>query len=379
MAVTFSATPGHLMWTNTKYVVAQKLRGRTRYPIVLMLEPLLRCNLACAGCGKIQYPAHILKKQLTPEQCFAAAEECGAPLVSIPGGEPLLHPQIGEIVDGLVASRKYVVLCTNAVLMEEKLNLFTPSKYLSFSIHLDGPRSEHDFAVCREGTYDVAINAIKAGIAKGFRVTTNTTLFAGADPQRYRDFFDEVMALGVEGMTISPGYSYQKAPDQQHFMRFRKSVELFRALFENPRPTWRFNQSPGYVDFLLGNVDFECTPWGNVTYNVFGWQRPCYLIGEGYARSFRELMEETDWNRYGRRSCNEKCKDCMVHVGFEPSSVDYTFGSLRGFLRTARTAITGRIRLRDINRPIFVPANRTAKPPASAAAPTHTPLPAAGD
>lgn len=379
MAVTFSATPGHLMWAYTKYVVAQKLRGRTRYPIVLMLEPLLRCNLACAGCGKIQYPAHILKKQLTPEQCFAAAEECGAPLVSIPGGEPLLHPQIGEIVDGLVARRKYVVLCTNAVLLEEKLNLFTPSKYLSFSIHLDGPRAEHDFAVCKEGTYEIAVKAIKAGIAKGFRVTTNTTLFAGADPARYRDFFDEVMALGVEGMTISPGYSYQKAPDQQHFMRFRKSVELFRALFENPRPTWRFNQSPGYVDFLLGNVDFECTPWGNVTYNVFGWQRPCYLIGEGYARTFRELMEETDWNRYGRRSCNEKCRDCMVHVGFEPSSVDYTFDSLRGFLRTARTAITGKIRLRDINRPIFVPANRPAKSAASAAAPAPTPLPAAGD
>ncbi|MFM8222969.1 MAG: adenosyl-hopene transferase HpnH, partial [Planctomycetaceae bacterium] len=312
-----------------------------RYPVVLMLEPLFRCNLACAGCGKIQYPADILKQHLTPEQCFRAVDECGAPMVSIPGGEPLLHPQIEEIVAGLVARRKYIYLCTNALLLEKHLHRFRPSKYLTFSIHLDGPRDEHDHAVCREGTYDVAIEAVRKALAAGFRVTTNTTLFNTADPDRFRPFFDELMKLGVEGMMISPGYSYEKAPDQQHFLKRRATVGLFQRLLARAPRRWKFNQSPLFLLFLQGRYDLECTPWGNPTYNLFGWQKPCYLMQEGYTQTFQELLDQTDWSQYGRASGNPKCADCMVHSGYEPSAVDATFGSWRGFLTTVKSVLLG--------------------------------------
>src|SRR5271156_2885036 len=234
-------------WTVASYVLKQKLRGRKRYPLVLMLEPLFRCNLACAGCGKIQYPAHILKKQLTPEQCFAAVEECGAPMVSIPGGEPLLHPQIDEIVKGLVARKKYIYLCTNALLLKEKLDLFTPSKYLTFSVHMDGQKEHHDFSVCREGGYDIAIEGVREAVKRGFRVTTNTTLFDGADANSVRAFFDEVMAMGVEGIVLSPGYTYDKAPDQTHFLGRARSRRLFRAILSNRMKNWKFNMSPLFL------------------------------------------------------------------------------------------------------------------------------------
>jgi len=328
------------MLTVASYVLRQRLRGVKRYPLVLMLEPLFRCNLACAGCGKIQFPADILKKNLSPEQCFKAVDECGAPMVSIPGGEPLLHPQIVEIVEGLVARKKYIYLCTNALKLAEFLPRFKPSKYLTFSVHMDGPREEHDHAVCREGTYDIAADAIRQALQLGFRVTTNTTLFDGADPNRIRGFFDDMMTLGVEGMMISPGYSYEKAPDQEHFLRREKTTRLFRNLFEKPKK-WVFNQSPLFLEFLQGKWDLECTPWGNPTYNVFGWQKPCYLLGEGYCDSFQELLDSTKWEDYGCKSGNPKCRDCMVHSGYEPSAVTSTFGSLAGFLRTARVSLFG--------------------------------------
>ncbi len=333
--------PVSQMWTVASYVLRNRLRGVTKYPLVLMLEPLFRCNLACAGCGKIQYPAEILKRNLSPEECFNAVDECGAPMVSIPGGEPLLHPQIHEIVDGLVERKKYIYLCTNAILLEEHLDRFTPSKYLTFSIHLDGPRDEHDRAVCRDGIYDVAIRAIKAAVQRGFRVTTNTTLFNDADPEAYFGFFDELMKLGVEGMMVSPGYPYEKAPDQEHFLHRNETRRLFGRLFDRAKRAWRFNQSPLFLDFLRGHYDLDCTPWGNPTYNVFGWQKPCYLLNEGTAASFRELMETVDWSKYGCRSGNSNCTDCMVHSGYEPSAVADTFGSLRGFLRTVRLTLLG--------------------------------------
>jgi len=329
------------MWTVARYVLGKKLRGVQRYPLVLMLEPLFRCNLTCAGCGKIQHPTEVLRRHLSPEECFRAVEECGAPMVSIPGGEPLLHPQMAEIVAGLVARKKYVYLCTNAIKLEEFLDDYTPSKYLSFSIHLDGPREEHDQAVCREGIYDVAVQAIKAALTRGFRVTTNSTLFDGVNPARMRDFFDELMRLGVEGMMISPGYSYSKAPDQDHFLKREKTRRLFRNILSGGARRWRFNQSPLFLEFLKGNWQLECTPWGNPTYNLFGWQKPCYLIDDGYVQTFRELMDETNWSHYGRRSGNAKCQDCMVHCGYEPSAVAATFGSLKGFLATARLTILG--------------------------------------
>ena len=339
------AVPISQMWTVATYVLGQRLRGRKRYPLVLMLEPLFRCNLACAGCGKIQYPAQILKKHLTVEKCLAAVEECGAPMVSIPGGEPLMYPDIGRLVKELVARKKYVYLCTNAILLKEKLEAgwFEPSKYLSFSVHMDGPREEHDEAVCRDGIYDVAAEAIREAVKRGFRVTTNSTLFEGAEPLRMREFFDDMMELGVEGMMVSPGYSYAKAPDQEHFLRRQRTHKLFSAMLSHPKKRWKFNQSPLFLQFLMGKQDYECTPWGNPTYNLFGWQRPCYLLQEGYAPTFKELMEETAWEEYGRKSGNEKCRDCMVHCGHEPTAVNETFGSFRGFRDTVVATVTGRL------------------------------------
>jgi hopanoid biosynthesis associated radical SAM protein HpnH len=336
--------PVSQMWTVASYVLRQKLRGRSRYPLVLMLEPLFRCNLACAGCGKIQYPPHILKRQLTPEQCFAAVDECGAPMVSIPGGEPLLHPQIREIVEGLVARRKYVYLCTNALLLKEKLEagLFRPSKYLTFSVHMDGLEEHHDFAVCREGTYRRAVDGIRLAVGMGFRVTTNTTLFEGADPNAVRGFFDEMMELGVEGMMLSPGYAYDKAPDQSGFLKRRETNALFEMILSNRRDgrrRWVFNQSPLFLEFLMGRRDYACTPWGMPCFNIFGWQKPCYLLQEGYADSFDELMRDTAWDRYGHGSGNPKCANCMVHSGYEATAVNHTFSSFGGLLGTVKAMV----------------------------------------
>ncbi len=333
--------PVSQMLTVARYVIGKTLRREQRYPLVLMLEPLFRCNLACAGCGKIQYPAEILKKHLTPEQCFHAAEECGAPMVSIPGGEPLLHPQMDQIVAGLVERKKYIYLCTNALLMEKHLPRFKPSKYLTFSVHVDGPREEHDVAVCREGVFDVAVKAIRAAVAAGFRVTTNTTMFNNANPRRMREMFDILTDLGVEGMMISPGYPYEKAPDQEHFLHRDQTVELFRRTLARPKSRWVFNQSPLFLEFLKGNWDLECTPWGNPTYNIFGWQRPCYLLQEGYCSTYQELLDTTDWSAYGRQSGNPKCEDCMVHCGYEPTAVAQTFSSLRGLVAAARYTLLG--------------------------------------
>jgi hopanoid biosynthesis associated radical SAM protein HpnH len=344
------------MWTVASYVLRQKMAGRERYPLVLMLEPLFRCNLACAGCGKIQYPAHILKKQLTPEECFKAVEECGAPMVSIPGGEPLMHPQIGEIVAGLVQRRKYIYLCTNALLLKEKIDLFRPSKYLTFSVHMDGQREHHDFSVCREGGYDLALEGIKEALKRGFRVTTNTTLFDGADPNSVRAFFDEMMDLGIEGMMLSPGYSYDKAPDQQHFLGRARTRRLFRAILSNRNSKWRFNMSPLFLEFLMGRRHYRCTPWGMPTFNIFGWQKPCYLLQDGYADTFEELMAGTEWHEYGTESGNPKCANCMVHSGYEASAVNDNFGSLRGFLATARASLFNRYKdkeaLRLLEQPV---------------------------
>jgi hopanoid biosynthesis associated radical SAM protein HpnH len=328
-------------FTVASYVLKQKLMGRKRYPFVLMLEPLFRCNLACAGCGKIQYPAHILKQELTPEQCLAAVDECGTPMVSIPGGEPLMHSQIDKIVEGLVARKKYIYLCTNALLLKEKLDLFKPSKYLTFSVHMDGQKEHHDFSVCREGGYELAIEGIREAVKRGFRVTTNTTLFDGADPKSVRAFFDEMMDLGVEGMMLSPGYSYDKAPDQKHFLGRARIRRLFRAILANRKKSWQFNQSPLFLEFLMGKQNYKCTPWGMPTYNIFGWQKPCYLLQDGYADTFKELLETTAWQNYGTESGNAKCANCMVHSGYEASAVDYTFSGIGGLWTTVKAMFAG--------------------------------------
>ncbi len=307
-----------------KYLVAQRLAGRKRFPLVLMLEPLFRCNLACAGCGKIQHPAEILRQHLTPEECFAAVEECGVPLVSIPGGEPLMHPQIDKIVQGLIERRKFIYLCTNALLLEKSLDKFKPSPYLTFSIHLDGLRELHDRSVDRKGVFDIAVKAIKAAKARGFRVTTNTTVFEGTDPKEMQEFFDFVSSLGVDSMMISPGYSYAWAPDQEHFLKREQTRSLFREIlspYKAGKKNWNFNHSPLFLDFLTGEKDYECTPWGSPSYSVLGWQKPCYLLNEGYYKTFKELLEETEWENYGHTSSNPQCQDCMVHCGYEPTAV----------------------------------------------------------
>lgn len=306
-----------------KYLVGQRLRGRKRFPLILMLEPLFRCNLACVGCGKIQHPAEVLKQNLTPEQCFKAAEECGAPVVSIPGGEPLLHPQMDEIVRGLIERKKFIYLCTNGLLLEKSLPKFEPSPYLTFTVHLDGMRDLHDKSVDRKGVFDTAVKAIRAAKERGFRVATNTTVFDGTKPQDMHEFFDFVGSLGVDGMTISPGYNYEWAPDQDHFLKREQTRALFREVLAPQKAgqkKWDFNNSPLFLDFLTGEKEYECTPWGSPSYSVFGWQKPCYLLNEGYYETFQELLDKTDWSQYGRASGNPKCADCMVHCGYEPTA-----------------------------------------------------------
>ena len=308
------------------YVVKQHLLGRKRYPLVLMLEPLFRCNLACAGCGKIDYPDAILNQRLSVAECLEAVDECGAPVVSIAGGEPLLHKEIDQVVRGIIARKKFVYLCTNALLLEKKIDAFEPNPYFTWSVHLDGDREDHDKSVCQDGVYDRAVEAIRKAKARGFRVNINCTLFDGASPERYAKFFDDVMALGVDAMTVSPGYAYERAPDQAHFLNRRKTKQLFRDIFarqpKQKSKRWRFSQSGLFLDFLAGNQTFACTPWGNPTRTYFGWQRPCYLLGEGYAKSFAELMETTDWDKYGTGNY-EKCADCMVHSGYEATAVTH--------------------------------------------------------
>jgi hopanoid biosynthesis associated radical SAM protein HpnH len=307
------------------YVLRQRLGGRKRYPLVLMLEPLFRCNLSCFGCGKIDYPDAILNKRLTVQECLDAVDECGAPMVAIPGGEPLIHKEIGEIVKGIVARKKFVSLCTNALLLEKKLHLFEPSPYLFFSVHLDGIKEHHDKSVCMDGGFDKAVAAIRAAKAKGFTVNVNCTIFDGHPAEDIAKFLDLTTELGV-GVSISPGYAYERAPDQEHFLNRRKTKELFRKVFalgkaSNNGKNWNLTHSGMFLDFLAGNQEFHCTPWGMPTRNIFGWQKPCYLLGEGYARTFAELMETTDWDAYGTGRY-EKCANCMAHCGYEATAAE---------------------------------------------------------
>jgi hopanoid biosynthesis associated radical SAM protein HpnH len=303
------------------YVLRQRLAGRKRYPLVLMLEPLFRCNLACFGCGKIDYPDAILNKRLSVKECLDAVDECGAPMVAIPGGEPLIHKEIGEIVAGIVARKKFVSLCTNALLLEKKLHLFTPSPYLFFSVHLDGLKEHHDKSVCMEGGYEKAVAGIKAAQAKGFAVNVNCTVYGGHPPEDIAKFLDLTTQMGV-GVTISPGYAYERAPDQEHFLARRNTKEVFRKVFAlGEGKNWNLTHSAMFLDFLAGNQEFHCTPWGMPTRNIFGWQKPCYLLGEGYAKTFTELMETTDWDTYGTGRY-EKCANCMAHCGYEATAAD---------------------------------------------------------
>jgi len=321
-----------------KYILEQKIKGNKKYPLVLMLEPLFRCNLSCSGCGKIDYPDEILNKRMSLKECLEAVDECGAPIVSIPGGEPLVHTEIGEIVQGIIDKGKFVYLCTNAILLEKKLDLFKPSQYLTFSIHLDGLKKEHDHSVCREGVYDKVIEAIKKAKQKGFRVNINCTLFHQMTPERTAKLFDFVTELGIDGITVSPGYAYERAPDQKNFLKRKKTKKLFRDIFKLGKgKKWVFSQSSLFLDFLAGNQNYKCTPWGNPTRNIFGWQKPCYLLAEGYVKTFDELINDTEWEKYGTGNY-EKCANCMVHCGYEPTAAE---DSIKNPLKALKVALMG--------------------------------------
>jgi hopanoid biosynthesis associated radical SAM protein HpnH len=316
------------------YLMRQKLARNKKFPLLVELEPLFQCNLECAGCGKIQHPEHVLRRRMPVEQAVGAIEECGAPMISIAGGEPLIHPEIDEIVRQLVARKKFVYLCTNALLMERKLDQFEPSPYFAWAVHIDGLRERHDQSVCRDGVFDKAVAAVHAAKERGFRVTTNTTFFTQDSPETVRrvlDFLND--ELEVDQMMISPAYAYEKAPDQEHFLGVRQTHELFRAAFaDGRRKRWRLNHSPLFLDFLEGKVDFGCTAWGIPSYSLFGWQRPCYLMSDGYARTYKELVETTDWDAYGRGR-DPRCDNCMAHCGYEPTAVLETTRSIRQSLR----------------------------------------------
>jgi len=324
-----------------RYIISKKLSGQKRYPLAMMLEPLFQCNLACAGCGKIDHPKEILQKRMSVEDALRAVDECGAPVVSIPGGEPLIHKEMPQIVQGLMAREKFVYLCTNAILLTKHIDEYTPSPYFTWSVHLDGLQERHDASVCMEGVFDKAVAAIKLALSRGFRVTINCTLFNNEEPEEIAKFFDFAMSLGIEGITVSPGYSYQHAPRQDVFLGRTESKQLFRDVFrigKERKSKWVFNQSSMFLDFIAGNQSYQCTPWSNPTYNVFGWQKPCYLlVDEGYASSYKELMEDTDWEKYGV-GINPKCDNCMAHCGFEGTAVDDTFAHP---LKAARVATFG--------------------------------------
>ncbi len=307
------------------YIVAQRLKRREKYALVLELEPLFQCNLECAGCGKIQHPDHILRRRMSVKDAVAAVEECGAPVVSIAGGEPLIHPEIDVIASELIRRKRFVYLCTNAILMAKKLDRFKPSPYFAWAVHMDGLRERHDKSVCRDGIFDKAVEAIGEAKRRGFRVTTNTTFFSDDTPQTVREVLDYLNdELKVDQMMISPAYAYQKAPDQEHFPGVEQTRRLFRAAFaDGRRRRWRLNHSPLYLDFLEGRTDYQCTAWGIPSYSIFGWQRPCYLMGDGYAASYSELLEDTDWDKYGRGR-DPRCDNCMAHCGYEPTAVNET-------------------------------------------------------
>ena len=333
------------------YIFKQHLTGAKRYPLVLMLEPLFRCNLACAGCGKIDYPDEILNQRLSYEQCMQAIDECGAPVVSIAGGEPLLHRDMPKIVKGYLERKKFVILCTNALLLTKKIDQYEPNPGFTWSIHLDGDQVMHDKSVCLDGVYQKAVEAIALAKSKGFRVSINCTLFNDAEPERVAQFFDEMTAAGLDGITVSPGYAYERAPDQEHFLNRERTKKLFRGILSRGGGgrKWPFSQSTMFLNFLAGNEAYACTPWGNPTRTVFGWQKPCYLLGEGYSKTFKELMEDTAWDDYGVGNY-EKCADCMVHSGFEATAVmDTVKHPLKAAMVTLRGVNTTKPMVQDIS------------------------------
>jgi len=320
MARARAARPVMLSLKLAWYLLQQKLKGRKHFPLTMILEPLEACNLTCTGCGRIREYEPIIDHQLTVEECLSAVRECDAPVVSIAGGEPLIHPQIAEIVAGIIRQKRYVYLCTNALLYKKALKTITPSPYLAFVVHLDGLQKTHDIAVEREGVYDVAINAIREFRAAGYRVCTNTTLFSGNEPEEYHRLFAMLNDMGVEGMMVAPGFRYKEVAHNDIFMQREEARNFFRRIFEGCREGIRFYNNPLYLDFLTGKREYECTQWSTPTYTPAGWRKPCYLIADGHTPTFVELMETTDWKAYGFGR-DPRCSTCMMHCGYEGSAI----------------------------------------------------------
>jgi len=316
------------------YLLRKKVSKAEKYPLIVELEPLFTCNLSCPGCGKIQHPTEVLRRRLSVDEAVAAVEECGAPMVSIAGGEPLLHPDIVDMAEALMARKRFVYLCTNAVLLRRKIDRFKPSSRFSWVVHIDGLKERHDEAVARKGVFDEAVAAIREAKARGFRVTTNSTFFTTDSPKTVREVLDFLNdELQVDAMMISPAYAYEKAPDQEHFLGVEQTRSLFAQVFaDGRRKRWRLNHTPLFLDFLEGKVDYSCTAWAIPSYSVFGWQRPCYLMADGYTKTYKELLETTDWSKYGRGR-DPRCANCMAHCGYEPTAVAATTRSLKQAVR----------------------------------------------
>ncbi len=314
-----------------KYIARKKKKGVVKFPLVLMLEPLHACNLSCSGCGRIKEYSDTASKMVPLDTCLNAAAECDAPVVSICGGEPLLYPKIKELVEGLIKQNRVVYLCTNGQILDKKLDIFRPHPFFNINIHLDGPEKTHDLIVEKIGAYKKAVNSIRLALSHGFTVCTNTTIYKQTNISEIKNFINDMIRLGVKGILLSPSYNYRDVSDQTIFLTRNEIIEKFKELGNicNRRKIW---STPLYLDFLNGKREFECTPWGNPTYNIKGWKAPCYLITDGHYKTFEEFMHRVDWRRYGPGR-DERCSNCMVHCGFEPTVALKTGESLRDAIR----------------------------------------------
>jgi hopanoid biosynthesis associated radical SAM protein HpnH len=289
-----------------------------RFPLVLMLEPLHACNLTCTGCGRIREYETTITEMLSLEQCLNAVDECGAPVVSICGGEPMLYPKLPELVSRTIARGKHIYLCTNGMFLRKKLSDYTPHTSFFFNVHLDGLEKTHDICVEKEGVFREAIEGIKAAKAAGFKVCTNTTVYRETDMAEIAELFEYLKPFDLDGHMISPGYAYSAVNDREIFLTREDIHEKFRDI-DRIANQYTLNSTPVYLDFLKGERDLPCTAWGNPTYNVKGWKGPCYLITDAHYKTFEELMTKTDWESYGQGN-DPRCEHCMVHCGYEPSA-----------------------------------------------------------
>ena len=322
------------------YIARKKLaNGRSRFPLVLMLEPLHACNLTCTGCGRIREYQDSIAQSLTVEQCLRAVDECGAPIVSICGGEPMIYPPLGELVEKILERRKHIYLCTNGMFIEKRLGEFRPSSRFFFNVHLDGMEKTHDMCVERQGVFQAAVAGVRAAKKAGFLVCTNTTIYRETDIREIAELFEYLRLLGVDGHMMSPAYSYQAVSTKEIFLSRQDVHQKFREA-EKLLSRFPLNTSPIYLEFLRGQRQLTCTAWGNPTYNTQGWKGPCYLITDSHHRTFDEFIAQVPWEKYGYGK-DPRCEDCMVHCGYEPSAALGVNRQLGDSLKMALWALKG--------------------------------------